>query len=244
MSLFLDVILIAVMIVCVWYGNKNGFFKSIMNLISGIVSVLVAYTFSPALSAFLIEKFFLDSISSGITDAFASAAKATVDEAGNAVYDFAKMLENPQIITIARRYGVEEGGLEKMVNSAGEASYEAIENIAVSVADSVATVISDVCAFAGVFILAAIVLKIFTSIIGGIFKLPVLKTMDKGLGTVSGVIGALFFAWIISVVLAAVIPALITVAPGVVTEHTFNNTILIKFFAEHSPLDVFSGIVG
>ncbi len=242
MSLFLDIFLLAIMVWCIVYGNKHGFFKSVMNLASGIISLLVSYTFTPALSAFLKEKVFLGAISEGITDTFASAAKVTVDEAGEAVYDFAHMLENPQITDVAERYGITEEALTELVEGAGEASYGAIENISATVADSVAGTVSTACAFILIFIIATVVLKIFTSIIGGIFKLPVLKTMDRTLGTVFGVVAAVFFGWVISVALDAALPALVTVAPGVITESTYANTILVRFFSSGSFLDIFQSL--
>ncbi len=243
MSLFLDVILIVVMVMCVVYGHKNGFFKSVMGLISGVLSAFVAYTFMPALAAFLKEKVFLDKISKGIADAFASAAKVGGGEmAGGVTYDFEKMLENPQITAIAERYGVDSESLSEMVAGAGDATYETIQSISENIAASVTDTVSNICAFIIIFVVATIVLKIFTVIIGGIFSLPVLKSFDRGLGIIAGVIAAIFFAWVISVAAEVALSVMVTVTPDIVTENTFNNTIIMKFFAENSIIDIFSKI--
>lgn len=242
MSLILDVVIIIVMVMCVINGYKKGFFKSMMNLISGVVSVIVAYTFTPALSAWLNAKFFLGAISKGIADAFASAAKTTTEAAGEVVYDLTKMLQNPQIGSILERFGAGEQTVADVAGNTTQAGYNVIEEIAVKVATPVAETVSVAIAFILLFIGTAIVLKIFTAIIGLFFKLPVLKTMDKGLGLVSGLITAAFFGWVLSLAIEAALPPLATVVPDIVSANTYNNSIIVKFFAENSIFDIFSKI--
>lgn len=241
-NLLLDVLVIAVMAGSVIYGYKNGFVKSLMSLVSGVVSVFVAYTFTPMLSAWLNAKYILGAISKGIAETFASAAKTTGDVAGEIVYDLTKMFENPQINTIIERFGADAGAIEGVAGEADIVGYDIIERLAVSVAKPVANTVSTVLAFLLIFIGAVIVLKIVTAIVAAVFKLPVLKSMDKGLGLVSGIICAVFLGWVLSLAIEVALSALVTVAPGVVTENTFNNTIIVKFFAENSFLDLFSKI--
>ena len=238
MSLILDIIIILVMASSIVYGYKNGFFQSVMSLISGFVSGIVAYTFSPALGSWLNEKFFLSAISKGIAETFASAAKSTTGAAGEMMYDLNKMLENPQIGSILERFGVEAGSIEELAAPSANVGMDVIDSVAVKVATPVSGAVSSVCAFLLLFVGAS--LKVFTIIMAGIFKLPVLKTMDKGLGLVAGVATALFFGWVLSVAIEIALPPLSTIAPDVFTASTFNNTIIIKFFAENSPVDIFS----
>ncbi|MBR6650553.1 MAG: CvpA family protein [Clostridia bacterium] len=242
LNLFLDVLVIAVMAGSVIYGYKNGFVKSLMSLVSGIVSVLVAYTFTPMLSAWLNAKYILGAISKGIAETFASAAKTTGEAADEIVYDLTKMFENPQIKTIIERFGADMNAVE---NAAGEAEivgFDLINKLAVTVAKPVANTVSTVLAFLVLFLGAVIVLKIVTVIVAAMFKLPVLKSMDKGLGLVSGIICAVFLGWVLSLAIEVALSALVTVAPRIVTENTFNNTIIVKFFSENSFLDLFSKI--
>lgn len=241
-NLLLDVLVIAVMAGSIIYGYKKGFVKSLMSLVSGIVSVFVAYTFTPMLSAWLNTKYILDAISKGIAETFASAAKTSGDVAGEIVYDLTKMFENPQIKTIIERFGADAGAVEGVAGEAEIVGFDMINKLAVTVAKPVANTVSTVAAFLILFIGAAVVLKIVTLIISGLFKLPVLKSMDKALGIVSGIICAAFLGWVLSLAIEVALSALVTVAPGVVTENTFNNTIIVKFFAENSILDLFSKI--
>ena len=241
-NLLLDVIIIVVMAASIVYGYKNGFVKSLMSLASGVVSVFVAYTFTPMLSTWLNTKYILGAISKGIAETFASAAKTAGEAAGEIVYDLTKMFENPQINTIIERFGADAGVVEELSGGAEIVSYEMIESLATKVATPVANTVSTVVAFFILFIVATIALKIATAVIAGVFKLPVLKSMDKALGLVFGIIGAVVLGWAISLAFEVALSALVTVAPDFVSEHTFNNTIIVKFFAENSVIDLFSKI--
>ncbi|MBQ7836253.1 MAG: CvpA family protein [Clostridia bacterium] len=244
MSLFLDALLVAVAVWCIVYGYRNGFFRSVMNLASGVLSLLVSYTFTPLLAELLKTKIFLHSIASGITATFASAAQTVVAETEETVYDLGRMVENEQIISVAEHYGVGREAFEELVNSAEASTYGAIERIALTVADRVASTISMACAFIIIFVAATVLLKVFTAIISTVFKMPVLRNMDTLMGTVAGAAAAFLFAWVISVSCQVLLPALVTIAPGVVTDSTFSNTVIIKFFAENSLVDIFSGMLG
>ena len=61
MSIVLDIVLVVIAAVCIISGYRRGFFKTVMGLVSGIASLLAAYSFSPALSAWIYEKFMLNS---------------------------------------------------------------------------------------------------------------------------------------------------------------------------------------
>lgn len=241
-NLLLDVIVIAVMAASIIYGYKNGFVKSLMSLASGVVAVFVAYTFTPMLSTWLNVKFILGAISKGIAETFASAAKAAGEAAGEVVYDLTKMFENPQINTIIERFGSDSDSIKALTDGSEIVSYEIIESMATKVAGPVASTVSTVAAFFILFIASTLVLKIATAIIAGVFKLPVLKSMDKALGILSGVVGAVVLGWAISLAFEVALSALVTVAPDLVSENTFNNTIIVKFFAENSFIDLFSKI--
>ena len=240
MSLFLDLLVIIFMVLAVVGGYKSGFFKSLMNLVTGVVSLLLAYTFSPALAVFFKEKFFLDKIASGIADTFASGSKTSLDAAQAAVYDLSRLLENPQFTKILERYGADVESITNFLRENTAIGYDGVEDIAKTVADPIATTVSTVCAFVLIFICAVIALKVFTLIVGALFKLPILKSADKALGLVFGVITALFIAWVVSLAAELAIEVMVAVAPSIVSENTFNNTFIIKFFAENSFIDIFS----
>lgn len=52
MSFILDAILIVMCIVCVAVGTKRGFVKTVMSLLSSVISAIAAYTFISVLCKF------------------------------------------------------------------------------------------------------------------------------------------------------------------------------------------------
>ena len=53
MSFILDAILIVMCIVCVAVGTKRGFVKTVMSLLSSVISAIAAYTFTPYFANFI-----------------------------------------------------------------------------------------------------------------------------------------------------------------------------------------------
>lgn len=242
MSLFLDALLVAIMALCVVYGYKNGFFKSVMNLVSGILSLLLAYTFTPMAAEELRKRVILPSVSDGIIKAFASGASVGT-ESGEVTYDLAAMSVNPQVLSVADKYGYSAEDLGALVEGAESATYEAIEHIAHTVADRVASTIAMTVAFAVIFAISAVLLKIFTSVVGKLFKLPVIGSMNTLMGTAAGAVAGVLFVWVTSVTLGALLPSLVTVAPAYISEDTYTKTVILRFFAENSLVDIFSDML-
>ncbi len=243
MSLFLDLLLVAVFAVTVWTAYKRGFFKSVMSFVSVIASVLVAYTFTPALSVVIREKLIHSSLTSALAETVASLADAGAEAAENTVYDLTALADNTQFESIVNKYGADMEAVGELIieNSAG--GYDAVEKIASAVTYPVANTLATVVAFAVCYIVTLVLLKIFTLVIGSLFKLPVLSTMDRGLGIVFGVITAFIAVYVIAMVAEPCLTALSAVLPGIVTEDMFENSIILKFFADYNLLSMIKGIV-
>ena len=77
MSFILDAILIVMCIVCVAVGTKRGFVKTVMSLLSSVISAIAAYTFTPYFANFIKEKFLMESVSGGIADTIRSLVPAS-----------------------------------------------------------------------------------------------------------------------------------------------------------------------
>ena len=74
MGIILDIILLIIAAVCVIYGAKKGFFKSVMSLVTSVLALLLAYTFTPPLSNTLYNNVVLSKVGGGIAKTFASIA--------------------------------------------------------------------------------------------------------------------------------------------------------------------------
>ena len=106
-----------------------------------------------------------------------------------------------------------------------------------------ANTLSTVIAFAAVFFVTYAVLLIFTAVMGNIFRLPVLRSMDKALGAVFGIISATVTVFVIAMLAEPCLASLAVVAPKIVSPNLLENSILLKLFADHNLLSMISNIM-
>ena len=244
MQYILDIIILAICVITVLVSWKRGLFRSVMSLVSGVAALLVAYAFSPTVAAFLKAKVFLSAIAGGVVDTLASMAKTGAEGAGAVVYDLSKLLDNDQFLSILNQYGASSEKIAGMIQTANDGSREAVETIAYAVADPIASLLSRVTAFFGLFVAALIVLKLLTWVVGLLFHLPVLKQTDRTLGLAFGVLTALLFVWVFSAVAGNILTALSSIAPGTFDPALLERSILLRFFAAYNPIEFIGKLIG
>ena len=232
MGIVLDIVAVAIAVLIIVIGTKKGFFKSLMSLISGIASIFIAYTFTPTLSEVLKAKFFLPKFAGSIQGTLASIA-----DTGSQNYDVSKLVGNSQFTSIVERYGADTNTVNGLIDTIKDKSYTAVEAVSESVADKIAGTVSTLVAFIVLFIASILVLKLLTYVIGMLFKLPVLHALDKTLGIVFGVVSALIFVLLFSVLMYHTGNILVSVIPGTFKSNIVDSSFIIKYFAK---LDILS----
>ncbi len=243
MGFVLDIILLAIGIGCVIYGWKCGFFKSVVSLLSGVCALLVSYTFTPALADFIEKKLVIDKIAGSITTTFASIAEAGMESGEAAVYDLSLLLDSAQFFDTVEQCGADEEAMRALVEATTANTYDAVESISFAVAQPVSAALSSIIAFICIFVAALIAIKIVTWLVGLLFKLPVLRELDKVMGIVFGVISAVFFVWIFALCADSLVNVLSTVAPGSFSTEIIESSFFVELFAKYNPLALLSGAV-
>ncbi len=231
-GIVIDAVIIAVCIIIVLINRKRGAVKSLMSLLSGIASLLIAYVFTPALSAFLKEKLFLDKLAQSIMDTVASLAQSGKDAAANVMYDVSGLMKDSQFLSVLERFRADPETTGKAIAGIGDSTHAAVEKVSYAVAEPISKAISDVVAFALIFIVSLIILKILTAIISAAFKLPVLKTLDKAAGTVIGIIAALFFVLVFAMIVNDLSDLIVGAAPSSFPNDIASQSLILRFLSK------------
>ncbi|MDD6094992.1 MAG: CvpA family protein [Clostridia bacterium] len=234
----IDLIIVAVCLFVIFRSRKRGAVKTLMSLVSGIASLFVAYAFTPALSAFLKEKVFLEKLAESIMNTVASLAQSGVDAAQNAIYDVSKLIDNPQFLSVLDRYRADPGQTADMISGINDTSYAAVEKVSYAVAEPIAKVISDITAFALIFIVSLIVLKIVTMIVSAVFELPVLRTLDKTLGTVFGIVMAAFFVLVFAMIINNTADILTSAAPATFPKNFPQESLILRLLSKYNIIGI------
>ncbi len=229
MSLFLDVVIVAVMLITVIVSYKRGFFKSVMSFASSLLAFFAAVFFTPYLSEFLCENVFMTGISAGIAETLGSLLSVS----GNALSTEQLFNDMPEALTaIIDRFGVDLDAFTAQFSTSELASPETVAAMADYIARPIAEAISSVVSFFGIFLAALIILKIVTAVIGAVFELPVLKQLNSVLGLVFGILCAGLYAVIWSTLAVALVDALHSIDPVAFSRELIEDTFIVKIFSE------------
>lgn len=216
--MILNILAVAIFILCIYINLKRGFAKSVMGILGFFLAFVIVASFGDSFTQTFRES---------------DTGKAIESKIYNVVYE--------QLYSSAATDSASAVSELPLPNFIKQEAVEMCENFTTNVYDKVSSSISvkvfnlmcNVCFFI-ILILAFGVLKL---IIPQIFKLPVLKQVNKalglGLGAVSGVLWVYVFMLIVSVIVnMGSWPALNEAAKdSFIYNLVYENNIILKFFS-------------
>ena len=236
MGIILDIILLIIAAVCVIYGAKKGFFKSVMSLVTSVLALLLAYTFTPPLSNPLYKNVVLSKVGGGIAKTFASIAKSGES------YDLSLLLESSQFIDTANQCGADMTAVEAEI-ALGGSGMDAVERVAYTVAHPISLAVSQITAFIVIFVVSLVLLRVAVWILGLLFKLPVLRELDKTLGLVFGIVTALLSVTVFAHLTESLVSILSTLYPGTFSYDVIESSLILELIAKYNVLSFLNSVL-
>ena len=189
MSIIIDLIIIAILALCIFFGYKNGLTKSIIKILSFVIAIVVAAIFFKPVSNLIIENTEIDD---NIRQAVVNLVYKDVEESGEVKEDTNLPQAMVNYINDSVKNAVEDTK-EKVVNSA---------------ANNIAITAINVASAVGLFIITRIALLIITAITDILTDLPVIKQFDKTGGVAYGIIKGMLIIFVIFAVISLISPAI------------------------------------
>ena len=189
LSVVIDIALVAVFIGAIIKGRKNGFVKMILSIIATVVAILIAKEYCEPVALWIEENLIRNAAINSIANVLSFNIGGTIQNAIDAMPDY--------ILNAAEYAGVEIESFvsgvitTETVGTATNAIYSAVKDFAIIPA-------AKIVAFFVIYAIANAVLSIGISFINKIFKLPILKGLNRLLGAVIGGIKGFFEVYIIS----------------------------------------------
>ena len=182
MSVFIDLIVLAIFIICIFLGYKKGLVGLILKLCSFILALVVALILFKPVSNFVIDNTpFYDNIKSYIVE-IANKNISTPEESNES--------NNPEFL------------VKYINNSIKEATEEAQENIVESVSDALARNIISIAVLIILFIILRVLLIFIKIISDAITELPIIKQFNKSGGIIYGLLQALLIVYVVFAIIA------------------------------------------
>lgn len=189
LSIVIDIALVAVFVGAIIKGRKNGFVKMILSIIAAIVAILIAKEYCEPVSLWIEENLIRNAAMNSIANVLSFKIGGTIQDAIGAMPAY--------ILNAAEYAGVEIESFvsgvitTETVGTATNAIYSAVKDFAIIPA-------AKIVAFFVIYAIANAVLSIGISFINKIFKLPILKSLNRTFGAVVGGVKGFFEVYIIS----------------------------------------------
>lgn len=192
-----DAVIVVIFLLFIILGVKRGFVRSVLDLVGTLAAMLVSMWFSGIAAQWVFSTFLQESLTRQIAEALQAAPAADAAEAVLSVV--------PEIL----RGGLEAFGITSdAINQAvAGTSGQAAEAVVAVLAPMVVSALRGLFALV-LFIFLLVIFRILSGVVCRIFRLPVLRQLDKGLGILLGVAQAA----LITVLLCFCAQALISVS--------------------------------
>lgn len=234
MSVFADIVLLLIIVLSIIKCVRDGFVKSVLDIVSFIVALFCANAYAPALGSYLEKSFFLEKISDMVSGAIQTFGSGSAPDLGT-LFE-----EKPEaFVNVIERFQIDFSSVEAYFRKlTGETDMGALEKLSDHIAAPLASAISYVVAFLCIFLATSIVMGIVVWIIDRIFNLPVLRTANKLLGVILGVVLGVFSAWTAVVLFQILLPYLRMFSENWFGGDWESETILYQFFSSVNPFQI------
>lgn len=225
--LFYDLLIAAVLLLFAYLGYKRGFVLTLCSLLGIFVALIGAGIISNMFCQPLAEAI-QPLVESGVSSVLQQAVQENLT-ASSASSGVSVSLE--QALEILKESSIYRMFAQSLSNAFNEGVLDAVSGAASSIADYIAREGARTVLFVVSFFGVLLAWKLVSRVLDLAFKLPVLSAINSLMGGVLGFVKGALVVFIAVWLLKNSLP------PQVLTD-----TVLLKFFAENSPLTLISAI--
>lgn len=225
MSVVLDVIIVAVFVIALVWSVKRGFIKAMTGLVSFIAAIAVALWLSAPVARWAYNTLVAPSVS-------AALEQVQTDAGQSAAMSADAMLEGMPdgIRSILASVGITSGdALTAKLSPDGSGAL--IDRVMTDIIEPTATALIRMIAMLLLFLLTSFIVSLLLKAVDKVFKLPLLKGINRTLGFIPGVLNG-----VVSVLLAVVIIQVLCSLGVLVTPEQIENTVVLSRLTAINPL--------
>jgi len=187
MSIIIDLIIVGILGISIFFGYQKGLTKCIIKILSFIIAVVVAAILFKPVSNFVIQNTQIDET---IKEAVVNLVKDDVEEGG-------KVKEDSNLPDAMVNY---------INETVGSAVNEAKDNVVAVAADGIATITINVGVAIILFIIVRIALIFVSALSKIITDLPIIKQFDKTGGILYGAVKAFVIIFVVFALISLISP--------------------------------------
>lgn len=212
----LDAAVVLLFIVCIRHAMKVGLINTSKNILSIILTLIIISSSHAYISSWLKTSQFGNGISKAVSSRIETKYKN--DGLENL---FSKKATLPPFF---------ENLLSRTTQDIQNAQNDFVSALSKQVTDSIINILSVILLYISLRLLLWIIFKM----LGLVFELPLLRSVNKLAGALIGVVNALFIIYIITAILILFVPGNIEIQDAVsqtyITKYFYENNVLLKLF--------------
>ena len=191
MQYFLDISLLALIALTIVIYWRRGLIRSLMGAAKTVLSIILTYMFGDMAATWLEQTYMLPSLS-----AFVKERLQALFVSGAQSFDLSSVFaQMPDWLrNLLMNFHVDVGALEEEYALVTQGSSTQLDALASSIATPVAALLSTAVGYAVVFLVANLLLTIVAFLLVRIAELPVIRTFDRALGLVLGLLCAILYS--------------------------------------------------
>ena len=239
LGILLDVILVAILFICIKSGSKNGFAKTIVGFLGIFIALILSIILANPLAKLTYDKAIEKPVESAIT----SILEKEAEEISNSVADknaigvkIEEELEKlPSFIRKAIGFDKHAEEFHNLVSPENFHAEEIAEDVCTTYVKPAATSVLTVIIFVILFVILALVLKIVASSLKLVNKIPLLGGLNSLLGGVAGFLKGFIIVLIINWAVIMIVGDNSSLF-GIITPEVLNSSLLTKNLGAINPL--------
>lgn len=226
MGILLDIGFVIIILLCVVFGYKKGFFKSIAGFIGAVIAMFLAWVLAGLIANALYQGIFREKLIDHISAVLSNDALASFPEkAAQVVVNLPGFLSNTlnnQGITSSQI----EQSLQAAGNNAAPATADLISPAVIWLLQLLLTVI--------LFFILVILVRLVIKLIGNVFRLPVLRQVDGILGGLFGIFKGVVYIFLACILLQLLMPVIGNSSEPM--KQVLDNSFIYQFIFYNNPI--------
>lgn len=208
MGYVLDIIIVAVFVLCIASATKKGFIKTVMGTVSLLLALILTFAFYQPVKEMMLKSEVTENLKGVITEKLESIE---VDSEGN--FDIESLMENKpeEFLEVLESFGIDYNELNLQYQGwLSESTVNVREKLISVIINPIVDLLASGIAILALFLVCFFAIKLATYLLDKVFKLPILKQANKALGFVLGAMNGLVCVYILSAIVILLIPYLKT----------------------------------
>jgi len=208
-ALIIDIILAAIFVYCVYIGARNGFVRSVLSLVSTVVSLVLAFTLVGSFSNTIADKYITPAVSSLLGE----KVEETLGDSGDDLASTIVTVSDKVVSIVDEFISGEEKAEDENKSAEKEAEEVGMDGLIVGISSVIGRSLTAFVLFVLLFALINAILKVAIDQLRFVNKIPIIGPVNITLGLILGAATGVVFLYVPVWVILDFLPELLNAEP-------------------------------